>query len=140
PSPSIPTLGAIVALKDPDVDDVRVAHGLPLDRIPWLVAQTLVELGGLEAVRDEDYLQATAAPRFRFRGPQERFPQTLTPMTLVDPDVGNLAATSPCVAAEPSDDITRIAPNAPCQELSVEIPRCLRIEFVYAIQKVRLQL
>jgi hypothetical protein len=45
-------LGAVLALKQLDEDDVGMAFGPTFDRVLSLVAKTHVELWGLEAVRE----------------------------------------------------------------------------------------
>ena len=133
-------LGATLASKQFDVDDVRVALGSTFYRVLSLVAKALVEPWGLEAVRQKDHLHAATVSSLGFGDLQKSLAQTLTAMLLVNPDVGDIATASPRVATEAGDDFARVVPNATCQEPSVEIPRRLRVELVDTIGEERLQL
>jgi hypothetical protein len=54
-------------------------------------------------------------------------------MAMVNPEVGDLAAPSPRVAADTRDDLSRVVLNGTGEESAIEIARCLRIELVDAI-------
>jgi len=72
------------------------------DREPELA----IELWRLEAVSCEHNLKATPAPCLRLRQFEKTTPDPQPAMLLVYPELPNLAATAPCVAAEPGDDLT----------------------------------
>lgn len=71
-----------------------------------LEPQLAIELWRLEAVGCEHNLKTTPAPRLRLRQFEKTTPDPLPAMLLVHPDLTNLAAPAPCVAAEPSDYLT----------------------------------
>ena len=56
-------LGATLASKQFDVDDIRMTHGPTFYCVLSLVAKALIEPWGLEAVREKDHLHATYRPR-----------------------------------------------------------------------------
>lgn len=118
-----------------DVDDVRVALGIAVDRVLSFVTMMFVELRSLEAVREKDHLCAATPPGLCFGSLNESLPETATAVPLVDPDVGDHATASPCVTAETGYDFVRIIPNAPRQESPIRVSCCLRIEFVDAFRK-----
>ena len=70
-----------------DVDDVGVAFRPPFDRVFPLVAQSLVETWGLEAVRRDNDLLAPASDSFSFCSAKQRSAKTLSSVPLVHPDV-----------------------------------------------------
>ena len=117
-----------------------MAFGPTLDRVFLLIAKTRVELWGLEAVRCENHLQATATKGLRFGCAEEGCSQALTSMVLTDPEVRNFTATSPSVATETCDDFTSFIPNACSQRLSVKVACCLGVELVDAVHEEGLQL
>jgi hypothetical protein len=133
-------LGAILALKQLDEDDVGMAFGPTFDRVLSHVAQTLVELRGLKAVRREYHLRAASTKGLRLSCVEEHCSQPVTSMTRVDPEIRDLAATSPGVAIEACDDFACCISNVSSQEPSVKVPCRFGVELVNAINKERLQL
>src|SRR6266576_6181437 len=93
-------LDPILVLKQLDEDDVGMAFRPTFDRVFSLVAKTLVELWGLKAMRSENHLQAIASRGLRFSCVEKGSSQASTSMTLADPEVRDLAATSPGVATD----------------------------------------
>ena len=71
-----------------------------------LEPQLAIELWRLETVGCEHNLKTTPAPRLRLSQFEKTTPGSLPAMLLVHPDLTNLAASAPCVPAEPSDHLT----------------------------------
>jgi|SRR5450432_1108521 hypothetical protein len=133
-------LGAILALKQLDEDDVGMAFRSTFDGVLSLVAKPLVELRSLKAVRGENHLRASATNGLSFGCSKDCSSQTLTSMVCADPEVRDLATTSPSVATQAGDDFTGFIPNACSQELSVEVACRFGVELVDSVRKERLQL
>jgi hypothetical protein len=75
-----------------------------------------------------------------FGGVKERGSKSMSSFGLVDPEVGDIAAASPCVAADSGSDDTRFVPLCARERLPVEVPRRLRVELVDALCKESLNL
>jgi hypothetical protein len=133
-------LGAIFALKQLDEDDVRMALRSTIDGVLSLVATPRVELWGLKAVRCENHLRATATNGLCFGCSKDCASQALTAMVCADPDVRDLATTSPSMASQTGDDFASFIPNACAQELAVEVACRFRVELVDAVSEELLQL
>ena len=133
-------LGAIFAMESLDQDDIRVAPRSTLDGIVLRVTEPRVELWRLEAVGCENYLRATASDGLRFCCSQQRTPEPLIAMVFADPEVRDLATTTPSVATQTGEDLARLVAYVGAQEPSVEIACSISVELVDALGEKLLQL
>ena len=133
-------LGAILALKRLDEDDVGMALGLAFDDVLSLVAKPFVELRCLKTVADDNYLQAPATKCLRFGGLKDLSPQALTSMGLADPEVGDLTTPSPSVTTQPGDDCPCFVPDAHSQEPAIVVAGRSGVELIDAVDEECIQL
>jgi len=98
-----------------DQNDIAMSFRMIFDRAFSFVSEMLIKIGGLEGVCYHDDLRTTATERFGFRGVQERSSEASTPMTFIDPEVRNLAARAPRVAADARYHFTRFVLDTPTQ-------------------------
>ena len=102
------------------------------DSLPC-VAQMLIEGWGLKAVRRQERNFAASFLRMLLGCEKESGPKSVPSFGLTDPEVGDVAATSPRVAADSRSDGARFIPLRAGKGLSVEVARRLRVELVDSV-------
>ena len=104
-----------------------------------LESQLAIEPGRLETVRGEHDLKTTPPPRFRLSDLQQTTANPLPAMLLIDPDLTDLAAAAPGMAAEPGNDLTLSIAAKHRETHGIDDPGRLGVEFVQAtLEKINL--
>jgi len=110
-----------------------VPPGSAFDVILSVVAEMLIELRGLKAVRHENDLLAATPYSLSFGSLDKSSSKALPSVPLVNPEVGDFAAASPCVTIDARNDFTVVVLNRASDEPPVGVTRCVDIELVNSV-------
>ena len=121
-------------------DDVGMALGSTFDRVFEFVAKTLVEPGGLKAVRCEDDLRAAATDGLRFGCVEECPSQAMASMVLADPEARDLGAASQVWPLKPAMTSPASFRTLSPQRPSIKVARRVGVELVDALYEERIEL
>jgi hypothetical protein len=115
-----------------------MTHRVILDDGLLLVAHTLIEARSLETVSAHEEHGAAPEPGVFFCRQQECSSESMSAFGLVDPKVGDIAATSPRVAADSSPNDAGIVALRSREGLPIKVPRRVRVELIDTLSKERL--
>jgi hypothetical protein len=105
----------------------------PFDGVPSFVPHALIEPWGLKAVCRQHNLNAATGDSLGFGRTNEQCSKPSPSVLLVNPDIGEFAASSPGMAVKACNDFSTAVLHAAGQEFPIEVSRCFRIEFIDAI-------
>src|SRR5262249_369190 len=116
--------------------EILVAARKVVDGAQNLETVLRVEGRGLEREGREHDLPAPPAPRLPLGRVEQPRPQSLPPPRLLYPELTNLAATAPRVAADPGDDPAALVLHEDGEPLAIPESRCSRIELIDPVLQV----
>src|SRR6516164_44582 len=113
-----------------------VAAGMIGDRRDDLEADARVERRRLEGESHQQHLRAAAATRLLLRSAEQARAEAPAALRLLDPELADLAAAAPGIAADAGDDASGVVAQEEREQLAVRDAGDARVVFVDAIFEV----